>query len=205
MPADFLQSFMRRYSKYWLLALVTGAIVGGVVANNLRPTYEGSLSVTFPASQAVNQQEVPFYLYDNFYALEAGNQEKVNYLHWIGTPSTIQAIYRQAGLEYPDDPATSVFRTFTPVSTETSNTATVTIRRSSADEATRLTTALREVSTRFPTTADTVIVSEPVVTPVVPPTTLVTIATALAFLLFAFLVTFFLDFFSAKPRRVHRD
>ena len=200
MPADYLQTFVKRYSGYWLAALVVGAVLGALVAGRLKPAYEGTVTVAFPASGDLNQAETNFYLYDNYYSLEAGNQEKANYLQWLAAPATVQAVFVDAGLHLPAGSAAELARTFTPVNTETSNSTTVSVTRATQNEALALAKALHDESTRFPTTANTVIVSDPLVLSVPAPTTLVTVASALGALVLTFVLTFLIDFFRAPAK-----
>ena len=74
-PFEHFDHFFKKYSIFWLGAIVVGVLAGLVVANNLQPTYQGVLTVNFTSNPSLAQSATPFYLYDNYYGLIATNKE----------------------------------------------------------------------------------------------------------------------------------
>lgn len=197
---EHINYFLKKYYIFWLGAIGLGVVAGLIIANNLKPTYQGVMTANFTSNPSLSQLTTPFYLYDNYYGLIAANKEKANYLQWLTEPATIQAIYTKAQIKLPSESAASLAKTFVTLSSDQSNGATITVSRNTESEARKMMQAVADTSKTFPGNAQNLIFSEPFIQPILPSKFLVTLGVTLAFFVIIFVATLINDFFADQNR-----
>lgn len=65
--------------------------------------FESATTFTINRTTSLNQSEVPFYLYDNYYAIQSSGFVADTVLAWFNSPAIIRDIYARANLAVHDD------------------------------------------------------------------------------------------------------
>ncbi len=79
----------------------------------LQPTtYTAQTTVTVNRTSALKQNQVDFYLYDNYYNLQATQLFSQIVANWLASPSFVKEVYQKAGVNIPDVSKDQLAKTF---------------------------------------------------------------------------------------------
>lgn len=134
--------------------LATGLIVGIIAAAastilvSLKKTsYEAVTTWTISKTQSLNQDNVGYYLYDQYYIALASEQYSDTVLSWAASPGIVESVYQKAGVHLPATKPTKVGKLIKVTKRPPANLA-MRFQASSADEAQRLAAAAHTVFTQ---------------------------------------------------------
>jgi len=90
--------------KSWMFVagatLVFVVIVVGVIAAS-KPKFDTNVTLTIDRPNPINQQDVNYYLYDNYYTQQSSGLFADTIINWMQSPGVVQAIYTRAALPVP--------------------------------------------------------------------------------------------------------
>lgn len=131
---------------------VFGAIVivmtGVVLILTMRQPikYDGAAAITVVKHSPLNQDNVNFYLYDNYYSSQASGLFSGTIENWIHSPAVVQEIYQTAGVNLPNTQLsdyTKIFQSKRP--TDYTNVLNITTSTNSKDNTRKLLLATIQV------------------------------------------------------------
>lgn len=184
----YMQMFVKNSWPLWLGGFIIGAVVGTIAANNLKPSYDGSVSFRVTRDQTVSQADANYYLYDGYYGEQSALAARSNLASWIKSPRTITDVYTQAGVDLGDKSVEALGETF-QVDDDEAAVLNVSFRDGDSDSAQKIGESLVNiVKSGYKVSDVSITPSAPLIAKVMPSKTLalggITIAiTALAFAL----------------------
>lgn len=95
------------------------ALAGFVGTSLQKPVYQASSSIAVTTSTPVKQQQVDFFLYDNFYSVQSGSYLAESVASWLTSPSVVADIFKTAGFQLPPVDARKLGKTFTALKQNT--------------------------------------------------------------------------------------
>ncbi|HEY1074719.1 MAG TPA: hypothetical protein VGE59_03420 [Patescibacteria group bacterium] len=198
----YIKLFVANYWKTWVLTALIGLVLGAILANQLKPSFEGAISFQLSRPQATQQATAPFYLYDGYYNEQAAILARTNFLNWVTTPRAIYDIYKGAGYE---DKITSTSKTanyLKPGDTNiTTSTAVLTYHMPSREAATKLGGAVvTYVANNYKVDGLMITGSDPLVLETQPKRVLTALAIAIALTFAAMFISLLLHFFRSDEK-----
>ena len=198
----YIQTFARAYWKWWLAALLVGLALGWYLAHNVKPSYEGTVSVLVSRNPESISSNAPVYRYDGYYGEQAAFSVRNTFITWVKSPQTVINIYRAAGVEDKARQAGANVSKLFVVPDAISNQADVTFRYGDEATAHRLGQALvNEIKTNYQPADYTIKTDTPAIVAVVPPQKVVVAGAAFALLLIVFTISLLYHYFSEPAER----
>lgn len=128
MTAQFFQILRKELIKIILITLLFGGVAFGFAATQ-PPVYQAATTVSVNPKTLLKQSAVNFYLYDNYYAIQASGFVTDSVAAWVQSPGIVAQIYDRAGLVLPQGDSQKLSRIFsTKKETEKVNVLTITIQ-----------------------------------------------------------------------------
>lgn len=122
---QFLKILRRELGKI-LVIVVIFAGVTFLIAKTQPPVYEAATTVSVNPKTLLKQAEVNFYLYDNYYAIQATGFIADTISAWVQSPGIVAQIYDRAGQPLPQGDTQKLSRIFaTKKETEKVNVLTI--------------------------------------------------------------------------------
>ncbi len=66
-----------------------------------KTTYDTSVTITVDRSNLTDQKDAPYYLYDDYYALQSSGLFADTVINWMQSPGIVQDVYRRANVGVP--------------------------------------------------------------------------------------------------------
>ncbi|MDH4358623.1 MAG: Wzz/FepE/Etk N-terminal domain-containing protein [Candidatus Berkelbacteria bacterium] len=111
-----LKDYVQIIKKNLIMIIVVAAILGLAayfVTLRQEPTYNSTIGIEITREQTAKQAEVPYYLYDNYYATQVATTLSDNIIGWLSAPSFVSEILTKAGYEAPSGSLREISKTFT--------------------------------------------------------------------------------------------
>lgn len=109
--SDFFR-ICRRESRIVLGIPLIALIVSLIVLARQPTKFETATTLTLTRSTSLNQAEVPFYLYDNYYAIQSSGFIADTVLAWFNSPAIMKEIYDRAEISTASLRPKQLIRTF---------------------------------------------------------------------------------------------
>lgn len=143
--AQFLKILRKELFKILLVVLVFAGLTY-VVSKTKPPVYEAATTVSVNPKTLLKQSQVNFYLYDNYYAIQAAGAIADTISAWVQSPGIVAQIYDKAGIVLPKGDAQKLSRIFaTKKETEKVNVLTISTRSEDRDLVKKLVETASEV------------------------------------------------------------
>ncbi|MBI3261353.1 hypothetical protein HYZ64_03230 [Candidatus Berkelbacteria bacterium] len=97
-----LREFLQLIRRQWLIvaAVPLVALIVSLVFVKRQPiTFETAATLTISRGSSLDQAQVPFYLYDNFYSIQAAGFVADTATAWLNSPSVVKDIYDRAQID----------------------------------------------------------------------------------------------------------
>lgn len=133
-----------------IIAIILIFALAGFIGTSLqKPVYQASASIAAITLTPVRQQDVDYFLYENFYSVQAGSFLAESVSSWLTSPSVVAEIYAKSQYQLPSVDARKLGKTFSAVK-QTINTSVVDYSTKDTDreKAQKLVAAAGEVITQ---------------------------------------------------------
>ncbi|MEI6040407.1 MAG: Wzz/FepE/Etk N-terminal domain-containing protein [Candidatus Berkelbacteria bacterium] len=142
-----LRDYFKMISKYkvifWLIVLLCGA--SAFLWTKAQPkSYLASTTFTVNKSSSLNQKEVAYYLYDNYYNVQSAALFSQIVTTWFESPSLVTEVYQKAGIAVPPVSQKKLSKTFKAVREEPA-TINISLTGTNKDELDKLINAAGDV------------------------------------------------------------
>lgn len=97
-----LPNYLSVIKKQWVIILLTLLIVFGgslIFTSTQKANFEGSTSLWITPVSSIGKKDVPYYEYDSYYTIQAGQLYASTIANWIKNPDVVSEIYTRAGLD----------------------------------------------------------------------------------------------------------
>ncbi len=142
-----IRDYFKIFKKYLTLFAVI-IILGGASAyfwtKSQPKTFLASTTVTVNKASALAQQDVNYYLYDNYYNVQSAALFSQIVVSWFTSPAFVTEIYEKAGLAVPQIAQNKLGKIFRAVRQEPS-TINLSVASANKDEVAKLITAATDV------------------------------------------------------------
>lgn len=138
------QFFSRLREKWYVIVVWVAALVAvALIATwQLPQTYDAGSTITANRNTGIKQENVNYYLYDNYYTIQSGSFLADNVVSWLASPPIVATIYSNAGLDLPNDSIKALAKVFAAKKlSANSNVVTYTVTTGDADSARKLVVA----------------------------------------------------------------
>lgn len=103
---------LRREIRIVLGVPLIAVVVSLIVLARQPAKFETATTLTLTRSTSLNQAEVPFYLYDNYYAIQSSGFIADTVLAWFNSPAIVKEIYDRAEISTTNLTPKALIRTF---------------------------------------------------------------------------------------------
>lgn len=142
-----LRDYFKIVGRYLVLFLII-VILSGASAfwwtKSQPQSYLASTTVTVNKASTLDQKNVNYYLYDNYYNVQSAGLFSQIVVSWFESPSLVEEIYQKANVALPNIAQSKLSKTFKAVRQEPS-TINVSISGTNKDELNKLINASTEV------------------------------------------------------------
>lgn len=118
-----IRDYLKIFGRY-LIVFIIIVIVGGLSAyfwTKAQPkSYLASTTVTVNKASTIKQQDVNYYLYDNYYNVQSAGLFSQIVVSWFTSPALVKEIYIKAGVAVPDIAQNKLSKIFKAVRQEPS-------------------------------------------------------------------------------------
>lgn len=140
---DYLKIFSR-YLTVFIVIVILGGLSAYLWTKSQPKSYLASTTVTVNKSSALKQQDVNYYLYDNYYNIQSAGLFSQIVVSWFTSPAFVKEIYSKAGLEIPNIDQGKLGKIFKAVRQEPS-TVNLSLSNANKDNAEKLINAATDV------------------------------------------------------------
>lgn len=136
--AEFIEALKK---KFWVLIvlIVVFSAIGLLATWRLPQSYEAGSTATAIRASSLSQNDVNYYLYDDYYAIQSGAFIADNIVSWLASAPSVVSIYQEAGLPLPTKNMKALGKVFeAKKSSATSNVVTYKTSNTNPDEAKKL-------------------------------------------------------------------
>ena len=127
-----------------IVLIVTGLVF--ILTKRQQDQYEGMISLTIMKKNMLSQEDINFFLYENYYAMESSGLYVDTIENWLHSAGIVKSIYDQAGLKAPELVLKDYSKVFqSKTSTETTNVLNVTTQTKNKKDCEKLLKAMVEV------------------------------------------------------------
>lgn len=153
---DFIRIFTKRWATIVIIVLIFwGLSVGFLLWQG--QGYEAGLTFTVNPAETIDQKDVDYYLYDNYFALQAAGALADTIASSLASPATVAEIYQKAGLKLPQKSLRKLSKTFeAKKNTALVNVISATTKGPNKEEVEKLVIAAREIISNKTETQNTV-------------------------------------------------
>ena len=109
---DYFKIIKKNLPAIFLIPIVF-AVITLVVTWQSPFSYQSSSAIEITRYQTQKQDEVNYFLYDNYYNTQVATTFSDNVVGWVSTPSTVAETFREAGLALPRVSLRELGKTFT--------------------------------------------------------------------------------------------
>jgi len=98
-----MPEYLKVIKKQWLVIVITIIVVwlASFIYTQRQPiSYEGSTTLWITPVSSIGQKEVPYYEYDSYYSIQAGQLYALTVTSWLKSPDVIAEIYKKAGVDF---------------------------------------------------------------------------------------------------------
>jgi len=116
-----LRDYIKIISKYkvifWTVVLLCG--ISALVWSTVQPkSYLASNTYTLNKASTLKQNDISFYLYDNYYNVQSAALFSQIVTNWFESPSLVQEVYQKAGIPVPQVSQRKLSKTFKAIREE---------------------------------------------------------------------------------------
>lgn len=142
-----IRDYFKLIGKHWVIFLII-VVLGGLSASiwtKTRPqSYLASTTVTVNKASNLKQQDVNYYLYDNYYNVQSAALFSQIVVSWFTSPALVKEIYEKAGVPMPNILQSKLGKIFKAVRQEPS-TVNLSVSHVNKEEAGQLIVAATDV------------------------------------------------------------
>jgi len=142
-----LRDYLKIIAKYFKVFIIITVIttVGSAVFTKLQPvSYLASTTFTVNKASSLDQKNVNYYLFDNYYNVQSAGLFSQIVTTWFESPALVKEIYERAGVTVPNVSQKKLGKTFKAVREEPA-TINVSISGKNKEELSKLITAASTV------------------------------------------------------------
>jgi capsular polysaccharide biosynthesis protein len=142
-----LRDYFKIIGKYKVIfwVIVVLCALSAVIWTKIQSkSYLASTTFTVNKSSSLEQKNVNYYLYDNYYNVQSAGLFSQIVTTWFESPSLVTEVYQKAGLAVPNVSQKTLSKTFKAIRTEPS-TINVSLAGTNKDELSKLITAAGDV------------------------------------------------------------
>jgi len=140
---DYFKIFSRYVLWFVIIVILTG-FSAYLWTKNQPQSYLASTTVTVNKASALKQQDVNYYLYDNYYNVQSAALFSQIVVSWFTSPAFVTEIYAKAGVNAPDIAQAKLGKIFKAVRQEPS-TINLSVSSGNKEEASKLIAAATDV------------------------------------------------------------
>lgn len=96
---QLLRRFIIQSWKIWLLGVIVGGCLGILSLSLVKPSFQGSLLLTFNSIPTANQASQPYYTYDGYYNKQTAIITRDDVAGWIKSAPIVSTILQKASVE----------------------------------------------------------------------------------------------------------
>jgi capsular polysaccharide biosynthesis protein len=133
---DYFKMIGRHKVVFWIIVILCG--LSAFIWTKAQPkSYLASTTFTVNKISALDQKDVSYYLYDDYYNLQSSSLFSEIVTTWFTSPSLVTEVYQKAGLDLPNVSQKSLAKTFKAVRQEPA-TINVSLTGTNKDDLTKL-------------------------------------------------------------------
>lgn len=137
---------IKKHFKIFLVMILVMTGLTLILTARQPDKYEGAVSLTVLKRNILNQDQVNFYLYDNYYAMQSSGLFADTIENWIHSPAIVRDTYQKAGVGIPSSKLTDytkIFQSKRPATT--TNVLNITAQANNKDDANKILIAMTDV------------------------------------------------------------
>jgi len=134
--------FFTNVKKSWPLIIFWVALfidIALLLTWRLPKTYDAGSTLTVSRNNTIKQENVDYYLYDNYYSIQSGAFLADNIVGWLASPPIVANIYKNASIDLPETSYNALAKQFLAKKlSQSSNVITYSLNWGEQEEAVKL-------------------------------------------------------------------